>query len=93
MPSPSNLMDVYTDELRDLWSANEQMQGIVNFAREAIDERLKHTLETAAARIAEHTAKLKSMVEAAGGGRQRTLPRHGRAGARGQGPCRRWRFR
>ena len=33
MPPPTNLMDAYTDELRDLWSANDQMQEIVkNFA-------------------------------------------------------------
>jgi ferritin-like metal-binding protein YciE len=68
MPPPTNLMDAYTDELRDLWSANDQMQEIVkHFAREAVDGRLKKTLETAAARIVEHTAKLRSLVESAGG--------------------------
>ena len=68
MPSPRNLMDAYADELRDLWSANDQMQEVVKpFAREAMDGRLKKTLETAAARIAEHTAKLRSLVDGAGG--------------------------
>jgi ferritin-like metal-binding protein YciE len=67
MPSPTNLMDAYIDELRDLWSANDQMQEIVkHFVREAMDGRLKHSLETAAARIGEHTATLMSLAEAAG---------------------------
>lgn len=67
MPSPKNLTDAYTDELRDLWSANDQMQAIVkHFVREAVDGQLKNTLEAAAAGIGEHTAKLRSLVEAAG---------------------------
>lgn len=67
MPSPKNLTDAYTDELRDLWSANDQMHAIVkHFVREAVDGRLKNTLEAAAVRIGEHTAKLRSPIEAAG---------------------------
>jgi ferritin-like metal-binding protein YciE len=67
MPPP-NLADVDVDELRDLWSVNDQMEGLVRqLAMEAIDARLKRTLEKAGGGIAEHTSKLNSFLEAAGG--------------------------
>lgn len=65
---PQSLTDLYVEELRDLWSANDQMLGLVkHLATEAIDPRLKHTLEKACGGIGEHTSKLKSLLEAAGG--------------------------
>ena len=30
MPAQKNLRDVYLEELRDLWSANDQMNAVVN---------------------------------------------------------------
>ena len=42
MPAPQNLTDVYVDELRDLWSANDQMQALVkDLVSKAEDGRLK----------------------------------------------------
>ena len=68
MPAPQNLTDVYVDELRDLWSANDQMQALVkDLISEAKDSRLKETLQKSVGHIAEHTATLKSLLEAAGG--------------------------
>ncbi len=68
MPAPQNLTDVYVDELRDLWSANDQMQALVkDLISEAKDSRLKETLQKSVGHIAEHTAKLKSLLETAGG--------------------------
>jgi ferritin-like metal-binding protein YciE len=70
MPTPpQSLDDLYIEELRDLWSANDQMQAIVaHFSREAVDAKLKDTLQKAAKGIADHTAKLKSLLDTAGGG-------------------------
>jgi ferritin-like metal-binding protein YciE len=45
MPAPKNLRDVYIDELRDLWSANDQMHAVVkDLIAKAQDARLKETL-------------------------------------------------
>lgn len=52
-----------------LWSANDQMQAVVaHFGREAADAKLKDSLQKVAKGIADHTGKLKSLLEAAGGG-------------------------
>jgi len=68
MPAPKNLRDVYVDELRDLWSANDQMHAVVkDLIAKAQDARLKETLQKSAERIADHTATLKSLLNAAGG--------------------------
>ena len=68
MPAPKNLRDVYVDELRDLWSANDQMHAVVkDLIAKAQDARLKETLQKSAGRIADHTATLKSLLNAAGG--------------------------
>jgi ferritin-like metal-binding protein YciE len=68
MPAPQNLRDVYMDELRDLWSANDQMHAVVkDLIAKAKDARLKETLQNSVGRIAEHTATLKSLLTAAGG--------------------------
>ena len=68
MPAPQNLTDVYVDELRDLWSANDQMQALVkDLVSEAEDGRLKETLQKSVGYIAKHTATLGSLLDAAGG--------------------------
>ena len=68
MPAPKNLRDVYLEELRDLWSANDQMHAVVkDLIAKAQDARLKETLQKSAERIADHTATLKSLLNAAGG--------------------------
>jgi ferritin-like metal-binding protein YciE len=68
MAGPETLTDVYVDELRDLWSANDQMQSVLKeFLDVANDEKLKNTLVKSISGIADHTEKLKALVEANGG--------------------------
>ena len=45
MPSASTLKDVYIEELRDLWSANDQMQRVMqSLSDKASDAKLKELL-------------------------------------------------
>ena len=45
MPSAGSLKDIYIEEIRDLWSANDQMQRIMhNMSQKAADEKLKDLL-------------------------------------------------
>lgn len=68
MPSPGTLEDVYSDEMRDLWSANDQMQRIMqSMSEKASDKKLKDLLAKSATGIAQHTATLRSILEARGG--------------------------
>lgn len=68
MPAPSDLKGVYTEELRDLWSANDQMQAIVpTLSAKASDDNLKKMLDQAVGGIAKHTEMLKSLIEEKGG--------------------------
>jgi ferritin-like metal-binding protein YciE len=67
MSSPESLTDLYTDELSDLCSANDQMQATMKeLSAKASDEKLKKTLEASVAGIGKHTITLKSLLEAAG---------------------------
>jgi ferritin-like metal-binding protein YciE len=46
MVSPQSLKEVYIEELRDLWSANDQMQEVMkDLGQKAKDAKLKKTLE------------------------------------------------
>ncbi|MDQ3520084.1 MAG: ferritin-like domain-containing protein [Gemmatimonadota bacterium] len=68
MTAPRDLQGVYTEELRDLWSANDQMQAIVpELSAKARDPKLKEMLEQAIGGIAQHTGMLKSLIQAKGG--------------------------
>ena len=68
MPSSGNLKEVYVDEMRDLWSANDQMQRVMkSLSEKASDKKLKSLLEESVAGIGKHTDTLKSVVESAGG--------------------------
>ncbi|MBN8873804.1 MAG: DUF892 family protein [Rhodospirillales bacterium] len=68
MPAPTSLKDLYVDELRDLWSANDQMAGIVQEMRQkASDDGLRNTLEHAETGIDAHTSTLRGLLEAQGG--------------------------
>jgi ferritin-like metal-binding protein YciE len=67
MPS-GDLKEVYVEEMRDLWSANDQMQRFMkNLSAKASDKKLKDLLEQSATGIGQHTETLKSVLEAAGG--------------------------
>lgn len=68
MSAPTNLQNVYTEELRDLWSANDQMQRFVpEMSAKAANARLKQMLEQAVGGIAQHTEMLKSLIQGKGG--------------------------
>ena len=68
MPSSSSLKEVYIDEMRDLWSANDQMQRVVKtLSQKASDKKLKDLLEKSVTGIGKHTESLKSVLEGHGG--------------------------
>lgn len=68
MSSASSLKDVYIEEMRDLWSANDQMQRVMQSLSEAAsDNQLKDMLAKSINGIGQHTASLKSILKAQGG--------------------------
>lgn len=67
MLAPTNLLDCYTEELADLWPANDQMTKVVpDLADAAHDKRLTDCLNAAADGIQEHSHTLKSLLEECG---------------------------
>ena len=68
MPSAGNLKDIYIEEIRDLWSANDQMQRIMhNMSQKAADKKLKDLLDRSVEGIAKHSETLRSVLESQGG--------------------------
>lgn len=68
MSAPNSLKDVYLDELKDSWSANDQMARTVQqLSQKASDAKLKQMLEHSVEGINKHTGVLKCLIEAAGG--------------------------
>jgi ferritin-like metal-binding protein YciE len=64
---PSSLQDLYTDELKDLWSANDQMLRVVKkIADKPTSAKLKALLAKSEQGIAEHTDVLKELLTANG---------------------------
>lgn len=67
MSAPDSLKEIYTDEMKDLWSANDQMtRAVKTLAGQAHDTKLKSLLEESVAGIANHSGTLKALIEAAG---------------------------
>jgi len=65
MSAPEDLKDLYVDELKDLWSANDQMQRTVKkLVSRAKDEQLVGLLNRSLEGIGKHTATLKALIEA-----------------------------
>jgi ferritin-like metal-binding protein YciE len=65
---PENLKDIYIEEMRDLWSANDQMHKIMGrFAESAGNAKLKQMFEKAMEGIGRHTDTLKALIEKNGG--------------------------
>jgi ferritin-like metal-binding protein YciE len=63
MSKISNLSDLYIDELKDLWSANDQMaRALKKIAPVATHTKLKQMLETSQKGIAGHTDLLKALI-------------------------------
>jgi ferritin-like metal-binding protein YciE len=66
MPAaPKTLKELYTADLRDLWSANDQMQRIVQaFGQKATDGKVRQLFERSVSGIAQHTQALRDIVDA-----------------------------
>ncbi len=65
--APEDLQDLYAEEMKDLWSANDQMTRVVKkLANKATDAGLKEMLDKSLDGIAKHTDVLKELIEAAG---------------------------
>ena len=63
--APEDLTDLYTDELKDLWSANDQMTRVVKkLTPKASDSQLKDMLKQSVEGITKHTAVLKELLAA-----------------------------
>ncbi len=63
MASNESLKEVYADEIRDLWSANDQMTKVVKVMSEkASDPKLKQALEKSVGGIKAHTETLKKLL-------------------------------
>jgi ferritin-like metal-binding protein YciE len=68
MPTPDSLKEIYADEMKDLWSANDQMtQAVKMMAERAHDPKLKQTLETSVTGITKHTETLMALLKETGG--------------------------
>lgn len=68
MSAPKTLKDIYIEELRDLWSANDQMQAIMKqLAHKVGHPKLKSMLETSREGVAKHTESLKALIDGVGG--------------------------
>ncbi|MBC7781907.1 MAG: DUF892 family protein [Proteobacteria bacterium] len=64
MAQISTLQELYVDELKDLWSANDQMVRVLKkMGPKATNAKLKTMLESAQGGIAKHTEMLKGMIE------------------------------
>ena len=67
MSAPQNLTELYIDELKDLWSANDQMQKCVKkMAAKASDKKLMDMLTRSQDGFAKHTDMLKELIAAHG---------------------------
>jgi len=67
MSAPKNLQDIFADELKDLWSANEQMSAAVKvMAEKAHDTKLKQALHKSVGDVAKHADILKSLLASEG---------------------------
>jgi len=63
MSTPETLHDIYTDELKDLWSANDQMLKVLKkITTKASDPALKEMLTKSHEGITSHTAVLKELI-------------------------------
>ena len=65
--TPENLMDLYVDELKDLWSANDQMlRSLKKIGGKASDPQLQTMLAASQDGITKHTEALKALIAGQG---------------------------
>jgi ferritin-like metal-binding protein YciE len=64
MSKITTLTELYVDELKDLWSANDQMvKAIEKIMAQAKNKKLTSILKTSHKGIAKHTELIKSLIE------------------------------
>ena len=64
MAEINSLQELYIDELKDLWSANDQMaSALKRIAPQATNPKLLQMLDKSQAGIAEHTQLLKRLIQ------------------------------
>jgi ferritin-like metal-binding protein YciE len=62
--APTTLKELYIADLRDLWSANDQMQRVVqSFSERAQNEQLKQLFKKSVTGINQHTQALQQLVQ------------------------------
>ncbi len=67
MSAPESLKEVYTDEIKDLWSANDQMIKVLTTLNEGVhDAKLKKHLTESLGGIARHNETLMGLLKDAG---------------------------
>ncbi len=67
MSAPESLKDVYADEIKDLWSANDQMvKALTTLNKEVHDPKLKKHFDESLKGIQKHNETLKSLLKDAG---------------------------
>lgn len=67
MSTPEDLKDLYIDELKDLWSANDQMARLLKkVSSKASDAQLKEMLAKSQEGISKHTDVVKELIVAQG---------------------------
>ncbi len=67
MSAPESLKETYADEMKDLWSANDQMtKAVETMSEEAHDPKLKKMLEDSISGIRKHSDTLKALLEETG---------------------------
>ncbi|MEG3089554.1 ferritin-like domain-containing protein [Sphingomonas sp. PB4P5] len=65
MAAPEDLKEIYTDELKDLWSANDQMKKVLKkITSKASDAALKEMLTKSQVDIEKHSSVLKELIAA-----------------------------
>lgn len=63
MSAAQNLKDVYIDELKDLWSANEQMHGVVKkMVDQAGDPKVQELLSKSIGGITQHSEAIRMLI-------------------------------
>ena len=68
MSAPTSLKDVYLDEMKDLWSANDQMtRAVRQLSGHVSDPGVKQMLEKSVGGIEKHTGVLKAIIAENGG--------------------------
>jgi ferritin-like metal-binding protein YciE len=67
MSKPESLEDLYVDELKDLWSANDQMNRLLKkIVKKASDSKLQAMLEKSRSALETHTDVLKELIKEQG---------------------------